>query len=56
MALSEDSNTDTTLIFRLARRFLYISKCQRGIEVKNPPESHSPPAKVEDLHHEVYKG
>ncbi|KAF2300115.1 hypothetical protein GH714_009165 [Hevea brasiliensis] len=55
MALSEDSKTDTAFIFRLARRFLYISKWQRGIEVKDPSELHSPPTTVEDQNYEVHK-
>ena len=43
VALSEDSNTDTTLIFRLARRFLYFSDYQTGrIEVKHSSELHCP--------------
>ncbi|XP_058008607.1 uncharacterized protein LOC131183002 [Hevea brasiliensis] len=55
MALSEDSKTDTAFIFRLACRFLYISKWQRGIEVKDPSELHSPPTTVEDQNYEVHK-
>lgn len=35
MALSQDAKTDSTLIFRLARRFLYVSNYQRSeVEVK----------------------
>ncbi|XP_048233466.1 diacylglycerol lipase-beta isoform X2 [Ricinus communis] len=54
MALSEDSNTDTALIFRLARRFLYIGDCQTGrIEVKDSAELHSPDTSGEDHNSEV---
>ncbi|XP_065867609.1 uncharacterized protein [Euphorbia lathyris] len=54
MALSEDSKTDTALIFRLARQFLYINKCQ--IDVKDPSDLHSPGSSEEDLHYEICSG
>ncbi|WCJ41481.1 lipase class 3 family protein [Euphorbia peplus] len=53
-ALSEDSKTDTALIFRLARQFLYVNKCQ--IEVKDPSDLHSPVSSVEDLRYEICSG
>ncbi|XP_020533140.1 diacylglycerol lipase-beta isoform X2 [Jatropha curcas] len=56
MALSEDSKTDSALIFRLACRFLYVGKFQRdGIEEKDSSKLASPANAVEDLN-EVYRG
>lgn len=41
MALSQDTTADATMIFRLARRFLYANKCEiREVDVDHQPEDH----------------
>ncbi|XP_059447709.1 uncharacterized protein LOC132179091 isoform X4 [Corylus avellana] len=51
-ALSQDTKTDTAMIFRLARRFLYVSKYQRNrTEVK---DAYSGTIMAEDLSHPNY--
>ncbi|KAG5231942.1 hypothetical protein OIU78_015081 [Salix suchowensis] len=57
VALTHDSKTDTALIFRLARQFLFVSKNQRErIEVADPSELHSAAETVDELDHIVYVG
>ncbi|KAJ6680409.1 LIPASE CLASS 3 FAMILY PROTEIN [Salix purpurea] len=57
VALAHDSKTDTALIFRLARQFLFVSKNQRErIEVADPSELHSVAETVDELDHIVYVG
>ncbi|XP_034903371.1 uncharacterized protein [Populus alba] len=57
VALTQDSKTDTALIFRLARQFLCVSKNQRGeIEAADPSELHSAASTVDELDHKVYVG
>lgn len=51
-ALSQDTETDTAMIFRLARRFLYVSKYQRNrTEGK---DAYSGTIMAEDLSHHNY--
>ncbi|GAV82892.1 Lipase_3 domain-containing protein [Cephalotus follicularis] len=56
MALSQDPETDTTLIFRLARRFLYVGKCQSGVEVKDSAKFQSETTTSDHLNHTMYVG
>ncbi|KAF9669509.1 hypothetical protein SADUNF_Sadunf14G0115000 [Salix dunnii] len=57
VALAQDSKTNTALIFRLARQFLFVSKNQRErIEVADPPELHSAASTIDELDHKVYAG
>ncbi|XP_062170601.1 uncharacterized protein LOC133876341 isoform X2 [Alnus glutinosa] len=51
-ALSQDTKTDTAMIFRLARRFLYVSKYQRNrTEVE---DAYSGTIMAEDLNYHNY--
>lgn len=56
-ALSQDTKTDKATIFRLARRFLNLSVCQRsGTEVNNPASDvYHGAITGEDLNHQVYE-
>ncbi|KAJ4843652.1 hypothetical protein Tsubulata_010148 [Turnera subulata] len=56
MALSEDSKTDTALVLRLARRFLYVSKYQRGTLVEYPTNVNSATTTVQEQNQDMYKG
>ncbi|XP_057959730.1 uncharacterized protein LOC131152103 [Malania oleifera] len=54
-ALSEDSRTDTAMIFRLARRFLYVSKLEGSTIEEKDPASDLHSATVEDMHLDAFK-
>ncbi|CAK7348947.1 unnamed protein product [Dovyalis caffra] len=57
VALAQDSKTDTALIFRLARQFLFVGKNQRGrTRVVDPSELHSAATTTEELDHKVHVG
>lgn len=57
MALTQDTTTDTALIFRLARRFLYASKYQISRTVaNNSAENHSEINIPEDFNNHIYQG
>lgn len=56
MALSQHSKPDTTLIFRLARHFLYVDKHQSGIQAEDPADSHSAIATEQEQDRRIYKG
>jgi hypothetical protein len=51
-ALSQDTKTDTAMIFRLARRFLYVSKYQRNRT--DVEDAYSGTIMAEDLNHHNY--
>ena len=56
-ALSEDSTADMTMIFRLARRFLYVSNFQRNRTEVMEPASNPHPGSIrsENLSHHAYE-
>ncbi|KAK0607670.1 hypothetical protein LWI29_018442 [Acer saccharum] len=57
MALSNNTKTETALIFRLARQFLYMSKGEISkVGVKDPAENHSGISTTEDLNEHICGG
>ncbi|KAK3204552.1 hypothetical protein Dsin_018598 [Dipteronia sinensis] len=57
MALSNDTKTETALIFRLARQFLYMSRGEISkVGVKDPAENHSGISMTEDLKEHICGG
>lgn len=57
MAMAQDTTTDTALIFRLARRFLYASKYLISkIEAKDSAVNHSEINTTEDFNNHINGG
>ncbi|GLU01082.1 hypothetical protein SLE2022_184080 [Rubroshorea leprosula] len=59
-AISEDTKTDRTLIFKLAQRFFYVSQTQptqtTNLRIENSAERHFESSINEDLGHDSHRG